>query len=175
MWLLDVEDDAVEARVARGAERLGTLVTPSPRERLHVTTLVCGFPDELPAGLVAAHRRALAGARAPRIRVLGPAASLVSVHLEVCDCDGGIGSLRRRLEEASAAAGHREPRESSYRPHVTVGDFTGSYPASDVLAPIAALDRNPMPLALPRLRLVALDTRSHHLPYVEVVEELRLS
>lgn len=153
---------------------LGARIVAAPRERLHVTTLVCGFPDELPAELRGLHRAALEGARAPRARVGGPSCSLVSAHLDVCDCDGGIAELRRRLVEASAGAGHREPRESPFHPHVTVGDFTGSFPASGVLAPIAGAERAPIPVTLHRLRLVALDTRSHHAPYVEILEEVAL-
>lgn len=180
VWLFTIEEPSVVARARESTARLGALVepspSPSPHARLHVTALVNGFPDELPPDLCAAQRHAVEEAqpKAPLVRVHGPALSFVSVQLPVCDCEKGIRAVRRALRSASEALGHREPRESPYAPHVTVGNVTDSVRASalyDALTPQG--DAEPIALRLTRLLLVALDTRSYHAPW-ETVDEIVL-
>lgn len=176
-WLFAIDAMTVIVRARESVAQLGALVEPSSDDRLHVTVLVNGFPDELPLGLRAAQIRAVEEARlrAPLVRVHGPAVSFVSLHLAVCDCNDGIGALRRALLGASGALGHREPRESPYAAHVTAGNVTDSVCGKVLHDALASLtDASPIELRLTHLRLVALDTRSYNEPW-KTIDEIVLT
>ena len=177
VWLLDVAAGPVSERVGRVARALQKELVPAPGSRLHVTVLVMGFPDELPAHLLRDQIRELEQTRptAPAVRLHGATSSGVSVHLSVCDCARGIAGIRDALTRCGHSLGFVEPRQSRYRPHVTVGDFPSAFSVESILP---ALSRHraypPLAMHLGRLRLVELDTRSHHAPYLRTHCELAL-
>lgn len=136
VWLLRVNDEAVQQRVAAVAGALAPWLVPQPD--LHVTLAIAGFPQETsvhdddvsPALL---HEQAAALRTRMRrfvIGVHGACAFLAAPFLVVSDDDDQLRQLRAIVDPPDRAL-----TIHNYVPHVTVGTWNGRH----ATAPLAAL------------------------------------
>lgn len=167
MWALRVSDPVVLARMATIADRLAGAIVPVSREDAHVTAWVCGFPCAVPAldddvadATIAAQRAAVAHLRPPRLVVGAPNAFATCAFLEVHDPHGDLTALRHAL----AVPGAGEVRFAPYQPHVTVGRFHDTRPASPIAVALGEFRAGerfaPHPFHDSALELVILDARN---------------
>lgn len=173
VWVLPVQDAAVQARVQAAQARLGDAIAPVRPADVHVTVHVSGFPtpaprlddDVLEAALGAA-AEAARGATPVRLAV-GPASAFRSCAiLEVTDPHGDLDGLRARLHPT-----HPELRFAPYRPHVTVGRFVDPRPTAPIAAALAPLrDLPALHVEARLLRRVAVDPFTADAPLRAVLD-----
>lgn len=172
VWGLRVLDPAVTARLRAAQRALAPWIHPVAEP--HLTLWVAGFParrprwdDDIAWALLRAQRRALLcaglgrpGRGLPTLTVGGLGAFASCAVLGVQDPAGWLGAARAALATVGG-----EQRFAPYRPHLTVGLWTQSWPTAPLRAAITPLAHAP-PLALgpAALELWMLDARREDAP-----------
>lgn len=169
VWVLRVTCPTLVADVAARQARLGPLIAPVARDRLHVTVWVLGFPTAQPAldddvdqqdldRTVAALQDDPPAAARVRVDPIGSFAS--AAMLPVHDADGGLVRVRRRLSALP------EQRFGPYRPHITLGTYTDDHPVDRVLRALQPQpQRAPLSAVLDTLDLVHIDAWDPETPW----------
>jgi len=146
LWAVDVDLPPVRAAVSAAEAHLDGLLLTGYRRQPHITLGLCGFPtpdprhpDDFGPPALAAQIDALqTSAPAPFELQIAQLASFSSApFLAVHDTQDGIGRLRRAFAGKDAEGG------GPYTPHVTVGLYSGAWPARDVLARLDAFSAGP--------------------------------
>jgi 2'-5' RNA ligase len=141
VWILQLEDDVIWETFKAARQHLnGYLLEPYPRQP-HITLFVCGFLVEQPQynddfthEQLRAQLRTLEKADILSFEIeIGRFNSFASApFLEVHDPMGGIPRLREVLLN-----GAREFRTAPYRPHLTVGLYSGAFPSEEIMSRMA--------------------------------------
>jgi 2'-5' RNA ligase len=166
VWVLQVDNQAVLARLEQARQWLGDWLHPPGIRQAHITLFVCGFSaeqaahdDDFTAPQLAAQLSALQALKPPRFSLhIGPARSFSSAaYLEVLDTEQQLSPLRQAL-----AGPCQEIRQSAYVPHLTLGLYRQRIRRELIEQRLAQLPSTPLELPISHLHYATYDAREQH-------------
>lgn len=167
VWIVPVDDPALLAYMADARAQLADLLHPSPRRQAHVTVYVCGFDgagerddDFAPQALErqVASLRAQAGAPCA-FPLARPDSFASAAFIPVGDPMHRLAGWRHLLGER-----HREIRQSTYVPHITLGLYRRCVPAELIRRRLAAMAPPAFSLRAAELHYVTYRAQEHFGP-----------
>ncbi|MCU1719622.1 2'-5' RNA ligase family protein [Pseudomonas sp. 5P_3.1_Bac2] len=166
VWVLQVDNQAVLARIQEARQLLGDWLHPPGARQAHITLFVCGFSaaqaehdDDFTDEQLAAQLNALQALSPPRFSLqIGPARSFSSAaYLEVLDAHQQLAPLRQAL-----AGSCQEIRQSNYVPHLTLGLYRQRIRRELIEQRLAQLPSQPLELPVNQLHYATYDAREQH-------------
>lgn len=152
VWIIELAGEEI-LRIVKAARRhlSGFLLGPYERQP-HITLFVCGFlteaarfDDDYCRHQADAHRQLLSGSGIGpfSIEIGGLKSFAAAPFLEVHDREGGIERVRALLSSTTT-----EIAQSAFKPHVTVGLYSGTFPSKMVCEKIATFSPRPASLVV---------------------------
>ena len=149
VWILDCErNGSVQGKFEAAKAHLGDYLLKPYHRQPHITVFVCGFlvenqhhNDDFTQSQLDAQIQAIERANLESFEIeIGHLSSFASApFLEVHDPEEGIIKLRNTLGSSA-----REFRTTTYKPHLTVGLYAGSFPSKEVLAQMETFISDPV-------------------------------
>jgi 2'-5' RNA ligase len=164
VWIAPVEQPGLLAYIDQVRHRLGDLLHPSPQRQPHLTVFVCGFhqvhivhDDDFPPDRL---QRQITGLQpaigAPcTLPLASPDSFASAAFIPVGDPEGRLAQWRTLLGHA-----HREVRQATYVPHITLGLYRRRIGADELRQRLAAIEAPRVALSIHQLHYVTYDARS---------------
>lgn len=155
VWIIELEREEIIERVEAARKHLSGFLLDSYQRQPHITLFVCGFladdpryDDDFCRHQFETHRQLLtdSGISPFSIEIGGLNSFAAAPFLEVHDREGGIERVRALL---SATA--KEVARGTFKPHVTVGLYSGTFPSRMVCERFATFSPRPVSLVVEQI------------------------
>jgi 2'-5' RNA ligase len=163
VWLIELGGVEVFQKIAAAREHLSDFLIKPCRQQPHITIFVCGFladtpryGDDFSAEQFENHLHLLKeeAGKPFTLEINGLNSFASAPFLEVADPEGGLERVRAPLLTTGKEIGR-----SKYIPHVTVGLYSGAFPASVVIEKISSFPKAPCKVKVDQITFASYRAR----------------